>query len=62
MDFFEEDVRWRRALIGGGYVTSHKGRQLRLRMNDFPDEQLYTLFADGKSVAEFDDWPSRWLR
>jgi hypothetical protein len=62
MDLFEEPITWRKTLLGGGYVATYQGRQLKLRMNDFPDEQLFTLFVNGAPVTDFDDWPSRWLR
>ena len=35
---------------------------LAVRMNDFPDEPLYSLIVDDKVVAHFDDWPSVWTR
>ena len=31
-----------------------------VRMNDFPDEPLYTLFVDGEEIIDFNDWPSGW--
>ena len=33
---------------------------LELRINDFPEESLYTLFIDSKSVYNFDDLPDCW--
>lgn len=35
---------------------------LQIRLNDFPDEPLYSLFQDGEHVADFDDWPSQWKK
>lgn len=31
-----------------------------LRINDFPDKVLFSLFRGGELMAEFDDRPSRW--
>ena len=38
------------------------GQKLLIRVNDFPDQPLYTLFADGVKVTDLEDWPSRWTR
>jgi hypothetical protein len=31
-----------------------------VRMNDFPDEPMYTLIVDGREIVHFDDWPAFW--
>ena len=33
-----------------------------LRMNDFPDEPMYTLFVDGQTIANFTEWPPKWTK
>ena len=38
------------------------GRCWTLRINDFPDAQLFTLFCDNDEIGDFDDWPSAWTR
>jgi len=35
---------------------------LRVKLNNFPDEPCYTLFAGRERVADFDDWPKSWSR
>jgi hypothetical protein len=52
-DTGEMEIPWR-ALTGG-----HK---LAVRLNDFPDEALYSLLVDGSAVADFDEWPADWTR
>lgn len=37
----------------------HDGEKYELRMNNFPDESLYTLTRRGESV-DFDDTPEGW--
>ncbi len=34
--------------------------QWAIRLNDFPDEPLYTLLIAGEERLHFDDWPSFW--
>jgi hypothetical protein len=36
--------------------------QWTLRINDFPDEHLYTLSINGRTVGGFDDWPPEWAK
>jgi hypothetical protein len=33
-----------------------------IRLNDFPDEPMYTLLIDGQAIIHFDNWPSFWKR
>jgi RNA polymerase sigma-70 factor (ECF subfamily) len=33
-----------------------------IRLNDFPDESLYTLIVNNEEVEDFDDWPEQWIR
>jgi hypothetical protein len=43
------------------FYTQHNGHNLQIRLNDFPDEQLYSIIEDGESVCDFDDWPTNWV-
>ena len=43
-----------RATIGGRNVT--------IRVNDFPAEPLYTLLVDGVDRDDLEDWPSVWTK
>lgn len=38
------------------------GKQLKIRLNDFPAEPLYTLFVDGAALDNLEDWPRLWER
>jgi len=44
------------------YETTHETQKLTIRLNDFPEEHLYTLLADAEPVISFDDWPDIWIR
>jgi hypothetical protein len=39
-----------------GFHTWH------VRVNNFPDDALYTLLIDGREVGDFDEWPPLWVR
>jgi hypothetical protein len=42
--------------------TDDAGTVLRVRVNGFPDEPLYTLIIGEKEAADFDNWPKSWKR
>lgn len=37
-------------------------RLWKLRLNDFPEEPLLTLFIGEEEWGSFDDWPPAWKR
>jgi hypothetical protein len=44
------------------YEAKYEGHKLVVRLNDFPEEELYALIADGEEITNFDDWPDSWTR
>lgn len=44
------------------YRAEVEGRTFRIRVNDFPEEPLYTLIAEDDELADLDDWPAAWVR
>lgn len=45
-----------------GYLAFYNGKRLVVRMNDFPDNDAYTLFVAGNEIANFNNWPESWSR
>jgi len=44
------------------YAGEAVGHKCAIRLNDFPDEPLYTLFIDGEMALHLEDWPPPWIR
>ena len=55
-------VRWVRTVDGEWPYWAESGRHvLRVRVNDFPAEPLYSLFVDDEPVEDLEDWPEVWV-
>lgn len=37
-------------------------RSWRIKINDFPDEPLFTLVIEEKAIGDLEDWPKAWKR
>lgn len=62
-DYLAEKLVWRKtADPKHPYETNFDGEICIIRVNDFPDEHLYTLIVNGEEVADFDDWSAPWKR
>jgi hypothetical protein len=55
----DEDIVWKKGLLSG-WSSSHKGHRLKLRLNNFPDEPMWTFFVNGRQIVHFDDCPGSW--
>ena len=44
------------------YESTFNSHTLMLRLNDFPEEPMYTLIVDNEDCESFDNWPSSWTR
>jgi hypothetical protein len=42
------------------YVAEREGKALNIRLNNFPDEPLFTLIVDGREAIHFNEWPQEW--
>ena len=60
-NYLEEELSWRQTKDPAyPYQTEINGDKLVIRLNDFPDNQLYTLMFNDEETASFDDWPTCW--
>lgn len=62
---FRKSLVWERTkqpLLFPAYKTTYNGRELYVRVNNFPEEHLYTLMEGIKDLVSFDDWPDKWQR
>lgn len=44
------------------YRAEFQGRELMIRVNDFPAEPLYSVISEGQNLGDLEDWPSAWIR
>lgn len=43
------------------FTATAGDRTLTVRVNDFPDEPLYTLLSDGRKLVDLEEWPALWV-
>lgn len=62
-DYLSEEITWDSTNDPQyPYQSFYNGKELLIRLNDFPAEHLYTLIADRQEVTSFDDWAATWNR
>jgi hypothetical protein len=44
------------------WETEVDGTNWRIRINDFPDELIYSLIIGNENAGDFHDWPETWQR
>ena len=63
MNYLDEQVTWDRgAEPDYPYQAELGGDKLTVRLNDFPDQNLYTLIVNDREIISFDDWPTQWKK
>jgi DNA-binding NtrC family response regulator len=62
-ELLDASVEWSATGDAVEPYVSHVGQDaFTVRINDFPESPLYTLFVNGVQLGDFDEWPSAWLR
>lgn len=60
-NYLGENIRWKETFNPEFPLrAAHNGEELRLRLNDFPAEALYTLFVNNVEITDIDDLPANW--
>lgn len=61
-DYQRETITWEETK-DPEYPYSAKVNQdiYLIRLNDFPDESLYTLMINNEEIEDLEDWPDRWI-
>ncbi len=63
VNYFNENVIWQKnGEAKYPYKASLNGQTLKLRINNFPEENLYTLLENEKEITDFDDFPINWKK
>ena len=44
------------------WQSAPDGAPWQVRLNDFPDDIMYTLLVAGRPIGQFHDWPGSWIR
>ncbi|WPD21240.1 MAG: hypothetical protein SD837_13660 [Candidatus Electrothrix scaldis] len=61
--YFSRRIVWRKT--GDGefpYMAAGEHGLMKIRINDFPAEPLYSLIADDVVLCDFDQWPPNWQK
>ncbi len=62
-NYFELNLSWNKTENSEfPFQIDYNGHKFQLRINDFPDEHMYSLIVDSIFVCDFDDWPKNWKR
>jgi hypothetical protein len=44
------------------WTTEVDGNSWRVRINDFPDELIYSMMIGSENAGDFHNWPETWQR
>ena len=63
LNYLAKTIAWKRTTDPQyPFAAEVEGDRRIIRLNDFPDEHLYTLIVNGKEIISFDDWSAKWSR
>lgn len=57
---FEKKIAWKKCGVKNDeFIFSDNGKSFKLKMNDFPDEVMFTVSFENESI-DIDDLPKKW--
>jgi hypothetical protein len=63
LNYFDLNLKWDKSEdVEYPFQTNHEGYMLQIRLNDFPEEQMYSLIVNDEITEDFDDWPENWSK
>jgi uncharacterized protein YjaG (DUF416 family) len=61
--YLAQEINWHSTEETTFPWVAEVGNQIwKIRLNDFPDEIMYTLMINGQPYGDFHDWPETWRR
>jgi len=63
-EYFDKSIKWtdHPDLKLAFSRLRYKSGDLEVTINDFPEENMYSLIKDGKEIGSFNEWPKKWAR
>lgn len=62
-NYFDLNLKWDKTGKGEfPYILNYDNHVLQIRINDFPEEPLYSLIVDSEVICDFEKWPPNWIK
>ena len=59
--YFNKKILWQKTDdVEFPYVSIEENEDMKIRLNDFPEEAMYSLFINNDFICDFDDFPINW--
>jgi hypothetical protein len=62
-EYFKLEIKWNNNKSAEfPFFAVINQQTLVIRINDFPEEEMYTLVVDDNELCDFTIWPSNWKK
>ena len=59
--FFNKKILWQKTDdVEFPYISIRENEKRKIRLNDFPQEPMYSLLINDEVICDFDDFPINW--